>query len=433
MTLPFSFFLALRYLKPKRTFVSIITLLSILGVTLGITVLILVISVMTGFDRELRRKVLGFDAHLLIGNNGVLDDWRELGKQIEQTKDVLGWAPFVQGPVLIEVRDLYGARVAPAKMRGIDPDREQTVTNIRDYIVEGEFDLSIDHAIIGRALADNLGLQIGSEFSIISPTNVGDIVELIRKVEENPEDKSLLEDLKEVVIPATVTVSGIFETGRYEYDAEYFLVLLELGQELYVLEDGVQGITVKTSDPYLAPLIRDRMTETFLTGDLVGKTWIDLNAQYFDAIRLERNVMFYILMIIIVVAAFSITNTMITVTVQKTREIGIMKALGANTAQIVWVFLSQGMIVGFFGNLTGLGLGMLLICYRNEFKEWLANTLRIEIFPARVYQFSEIPAEVVPGDVAMICISAFFICTLAALIPAWFASRLDPVKALRFE
>jgi len=232
----------------------------------------------------------------------------------------------------------------------------------------------------------------------------------------------------------TVTVSGIFETGRYQYDAEFFLVPLYLGQELYVLEDGVQGITVKTSDPYLAPAIRDRMVYSGLvSGDLIAETWIDLNSQLFDAIRLERNVMFIILMFIIVVAAFSIANTMITVTVQKTREIGIMKALGANTSQIVWVFLSQGMIVGFFGNVTGLGLGMLLVRYRNEFKEWLANTLRIEIFPADVYQFSQIPAMVVPGDVALICISAFLICTLAALIPAWFASRLDPVKALRFE
>ena len=157
------------------------------------------------------------------------------------------------------------------------------------------------------------------------------------------------------------------------------------------------------------------------------------NKDRFDAIRVERNVMFIILMFLIVIAAFSIMNTLITVTVQKTREIGVMKALGARTWQIVWVFLAQGMMVGVFGNVSGLALGMTLIRYRNEFREWLANVLHIQLFPADIYEFSSIPAEVVPHDVTIICISAFLICSLAALIPAYFAARLDPVKALRYE
>jgi lipoprotein-releasing system permease protein len=143
--------------------------------------------------------------------------------------------------------------------------------------------------------------------------------------------------------------------------------------------------------------------------------------------------MFFLLLFIVIVAAFGIMNTLITVTVQKTREIGIMKALGASTAQIIWVFLAQGMIVGVFGNITGLAAGMALVRWRNEFKDWLARTLQIEIFPTSIYQFSEIPAVTDPKDVAIICVSAFVICTLAALIPAYFAARLDPVKALRYE
>ncbi len=158
-----------------------------------------------------------------------------------------------------------------------------------------------------------------------------------------------------------------------------------------------------------------------------------MNNQYFEAVRLERTVMFFLLFFIVVVAAFGIMNTLITVTVQKTREIGIMKAIGANIWQIVWVFLAQGMVVGLFGTLSGLGLGMLLIRYRNEFSQWLASTFGIEVFPRQVYQFSAIPAEIVPNDVAIICVGAFIICSLAALIPAYFAARLDPVKALRFE
>jgi lipoprotein-releasing system permease protein len=158
-----------------------------------------------------------------------------------------------------------------------------------------------------------------------------------------------------------------------------------------------------------------------------------MNHQFFEAVRLERNVMFFLLFFIVVVAAFGIMSTLITVTVQKRREIGIVKALGANISQIIWVFLGQGTVVGLFGTLTGLGLGMTLIRYRNEFSHWLASTLHIEIFPREVYQFSEIPAQVIPYDVTIICISAFLICSLAALIPAYFAARLDPVKALRYE
>jgi lipoprotein-releasing system permease protein len=171
----------------------------------------------------------------------------------------------------------------------------------------------------------------------------------------------------------------------------------------------------------------------FLKPTEIAQTWIDLNKQFFEAVRLERTVMFFLLFFIVVVAAFGIMSTLITTTVQKRREIGIIKALGANVWQIVWVFLGQGAVTGLFGTLTGLGLGMTLIRYRNEFSHWLASTLHIEIFPREVYQFSAIPAEVVGIDVAKVCISAFIICSLAALIPAYFAARLDPVKALRYE
>ena len=173
--------------------------------------------------------------------------------------------------------------------------------------------------------------------------------------------------------------------------------------------------------------------ENFLTPPQYAETWVDMNRQFFEAIRLERSVMFFLLFFIVVVAAFGIMSTLITVTVQKRREIGILKALGANISQIVWVFLGQGMITGLFGTLSGLGLGMLLIRYRNEFRDLLAQTLHIQVFPKEIYNFSQIPAEVMPRDVWIICISAFLICSLAALIPAYFAARLDPVRALRYE
>lgn len=428
MKAPFSLFLALRYLKPKRTFVSIITLISVLGVTLGITVLILVISVMTGFDQELRRKVLGFDANLVITSDDVMRDWRELLQKVDATPNVVAAAPFVQGPVIVEFEN---KRLAP-KIRGIDPELEEKVTSIANFIVEGELNLKGDSTVLGRELARSLGISVGDQLVIYSPGNISSIIEEVNRVEEKPGDAGRLKGLKEMVLPTELTVTGIFESGRFIYDSEFLIVPLHVGQELYGLGDAVHGLTVKTKDPYQAGEAR-RAMGSFLQPPLVGLTWIDLNKQLFDAIAMERNVMFFLLLFIVIVAAFGIMNTLITVTVQKTREIGIMKALGASTGQIVWVFLAQGMVVGFFGNITGLALGMTLVRYRNEFKDWLARVLHVEIFPADVYQFSTIPAEVVPHDVAIICLSAFAICSLAALIPAYSAARLDPVKALRSE
>lgn len=421
----FSLFLALRYLKPKRTFLSIITLISILGVTLGITVLILVISVMTGFDQELRRKVLGFEAHMVVTNNDILDDWRPLAASLAARPGVVATAPYVMGPVIVEYRN---RRLAP-KIRGIDPEEEEKVTGIEGFIIDGKLDLDGDKTVLGSELAQTLGAGVGDKIVVYSPGNITAIVDELNRAQDNPEE---IKRLRELVLPTELEVTGIFESGRYLYDSEFLLVPLYVGQELYGLADGVHGITLKTTDPYQAPALKKALEKELPPG-VFAETWIDLNSQLFDAIRLERNVMFFLLLFIVIVAAFGIMNTLITVTVQKTREIGIMKALGARTAQIVWVFLAQGMVVGFFGNVTGLLLGMALVQYRNEFKNWLASTLHIEIFPAGVYQFSQIPAEVVPKDVATICVSAFLICSLAALIPAYFAARLDPVKALRYE
>ena len=429
MKAPFSLFLALRYLKPKRTFVSVITVISILGVTLGIAVLIVVISVMTGFEQELRSKVLGVEPHMLVqSREGALTDWQELLGKIVKSPGVVAAAPYVQGPVVLEFQ---GSQMTPL-LRGIDPALEQKVTDIGQFIQEGgKLDLSGDTAVIGADLALALGVQVGDKVTVYSPGNIKPVLEAIKKAEQDPK---ALQQVKELVLPRDLTVTGIFKSGRYTYDANVLLVPLYVGQELYGLsaDDALTGISVKTADP-------DGVKETKLAlmkslpPDVGVQTWEELNKTFFDAITTERVSMFIILQCIIVVAAFGIMNTLITVTVQKMREIGIMKALGATTRQIVFVFLGQGMVVGFLGNLSGLTLGLTMLAYRNEFKDWLANQLGIEIFSPKVYLFSSLPAKVVPHDVAVICLSAFVICSLAALVPAYFAARLDPVKALRQE
>ncbi len=331
--------------------------------------------------------------------------------------------------------EFQGRRLTP-QMRGIDVVQEEKVTEIGKFIKKGrgKLDLSGDSVVIGIDLAQSLGIGVGDKMTVYSPGNLDNVMDAIHKAEK---DSKELENVKDLLLPMSLTVTGIFETGRYAYDSEFLLVPLHIGQELYGLDstNALHGISVRTSDPNdnkLLTGVRDAILAHAPEGT-TAQTWEELNRSFFEAIAMERNVMFFLLMFIVVVAAFGIMNTLITVTVQKTREIGIMKALGATTGQIVWVFLGQGMIVGFFGNLSGLALGMTLITYRNEFKDWLARTLGIQVFPADVYQFSKIPAEVVPHDVAVICLSAFVICSLAALIPAYVAARLDPVKALRQE
>lgn len=401
-------------------------MISILGVTLGIVVLILVISVMTGFEQELRRKVLGFDAHLVAGGEGIIENWTPQADQIRAVPGVTGVAPFVQGPVLAE---FMNRRMAP-KIRAIDPAAEKAVTNLQDFMVAGELRLDGNDAVIGSALASLLGVGLGDKITIYSPGNLEEIVNEINRLEENK--TSSAEQLREMILPMELTITGIFESGRYLYDSEFILVPLHIGQEIYGLGEGIHGLTIKTVHPYQAAAIREDIQAT-LDPPLHIATWMDMNRELFEAIHMERNVMFFILLFIVIVAAFGIMNTLITVTVQKTREIGILKALGARTGQIIGVFVGQGIVVGAFGTLIGLGTGIWLVQYRNQVSHWLSSALGIEIFPRSIYQFSEIPAEIVPSDIAIICASAFAICTVAAIIPAWFAARMDPVSALRYE
>ena len=426
---PFSLFLALRYLKPKRSFVSVITLISIAGVSLGVAVLIIVISVMTGFDRTLQRAILGFEPHLKVINGEILRDWREILPSLDKVPGVVAAAPYVEGPVLIE----HEGRVNPAIIRGINVDQEKRLIDLEKYIL-GTLDMESDTVILGRVLAADLGATIGDEVIIYAPGNIRGILEELRREGDDPDAKPrTLADLKQdVVIPAPMRVVGLINSGTNAFDANFILSPLHNAQELYGLKDGVHGLAVKTTDPYAVKAIQHRIHDT-LDGRAYTVSWYDQNRQRLEAVQTEKIVIFIILFVTVIIAAFSIMSTVITVTVQKTREIGIMKALGARQLQIIWVFLTHGMVIGAVGTVVGLTGGLLALHFRNDFKDWLASTLNMEIFPAGIYEFSGIPAEIIPQDVTIICVGAFLLCSGAALIPAYLAARLDPVEALRTE
>ncbi len=436
--LPFSYFVALRYLKPKRTFLSLITLISITGVVLGIAVLIVVISVFTGFEREIEAKIIGFDATMMVNANGAGQDsgfiknWRDLVRTIEGIPGVVAAAPAMQGRVIVESHVGGLNYRATPWIRGIEPSLANKVANFQSMIVDGKMDLDGDTCVVGSDVAVSLQISVGDTITLYSPGNLDNIINLLRETQNDPNKEENLQKAIDLLLPTELTVAGIFSSGRYLYDSDYVLVPLHIGQELYQLGDSVHFIGIKTSDPFAVTQVKQRLS-TVLKPPLQATTWIDMNKEYLDAIRVERTTMFFVLLFIVVVAAFGIMSTLITTTVQKTRDIGVMKALGAKVSQILWIFLAQGMIIGFFGTLIGLGTGILAIQYRNQLRDFLSATFHIQLFPAQVYQFAEIPAQIVPRDVAVICCSGFLICTFVALIPAYFAARLDPVKALRFE
>ncbi len=422
--LPFELLLALRYLRPKRTFVSIITVISVLGVALGVAVLIIVISVMTGFGEELREKVLGFNAHLRIfrPDQHPLTNHVELAKQIAAHPRVTGVTPFVVTQVMLITQPRDGeAQIAAPFIRGVEPESEAKVTQLARNIPEGKFNVEERGLVVGSELSFRLGLRVGDSVSINSAAD-------LQKMEASRREG------KEVVVsPRNYEVRGIFEAGHYEFNNNYVFTSLADAQELcnYYETDAVHGLYARTDNPFQAATVA-RELEQQLGSEFRVRTWLE-DSELMMAVVVEKNVMLYILFFIVLVAAFGITCTLITFVMMKTRDIGVMKALGATRGQIMKIFLGQSLIVSVLGILTGLTAGLLLIEYRNPFLELLRKATGFELFPRTIYGFNQLPALVVPSDVLIICGGSLLICLLAAALPAWHASKLHPVEALRHE
>lgn len=442
----FSLYLALRYLRPKRTFVSVITVISVLGVAFGVWALTVVIPVMAGFHAQIKDLAMGYDSHIeaydrwgtsMFSTQQRPPDakdmpWREVLKIINGTPGVTSASPIVRGLLLIESRE----GMAPSWMWGIKADDgNRLVKKHEKLLVEGSLDLDGDNIILDEGLAHAWNLRIGDKVTVYAPSNLKGMVKQIREIDDLPENEkqAAYKKLKELVLPLDLTLTGLISPPRLQDSDKMAIAIvpLNVAQELRDLDDGVTSIGIEVEDPFKAGEVKRALMARAFPETWEAFTWMEQHEQLFATVQNELEMMYFVLFIIVIVAAFCVMNTMITVTVQKRREIGIVLALGAKFGQIVRVFLYQGIIVGFAGALSGLGMGLLTVHYRNDIRAGIAAMTGREIFDSAIYGLVEIPAKVLPQDVAIICVGAFLLCTIAALVPAYLAARTEPAVALR--
>jgi lipoprotein-releasing system permease protein len=371
-------------------------------------VLVIVLSVMTGFDDMWRDKILSFNAHLTVTSDEVIEAPGELVERIEAVEGVSGAAPFVQGLIFLQ----RGERVFTPLVRGVDPRYESRVSRIPEHIQRGRFSLEGDAVVIGSDLARQIGAGVGDKVLAYSPRS--------------------FVSADEIRLPEELVVAGIFDLGMWDFDMGYVLASIDRARDLYGVEEGAHAVQVMTADPFRAEEVGARLRAA-LGREYAVTTWMQQNRQLFAALRVEKNMMFFLLIFIAIVAAFGITNTLITVAVQKTREIGLMKALGFSSLRVMGVFLWQGWIQGVIGTALGVAAGLTVLHYRNDMMRWLSDRFHLELLPEELYHLSEIPATIARGDIALIAGAVIFICTLAGVVPAYRAARLDPVRALRYE
>jgi lipoprotein-releasing system permease protein len=389
MKLPVELFLALRYLRPRRTFVSVITVFSFLGVTLGVGALIVVLSVMAGFEQQVTEKIVGFNAHITVG--------------------------MADGSVLVKFHD----KLSPAYIKSVPAEGDDPVLPLKKYLKMGEYELRGDSVLIGKEWSKRYGAFPGDKIDIFGPRFLQGIGAKPGEITDHP-------------LPEEPIIRGVFETGRFDFDLDFLLVSTELAQQIWGMPDGVHGIAVRVTSLDDAEAVKNSLNQ-ILPQTLHARTWMDDNRDLYNQIGVERVVMACILCLILVVAAFGLCSTLITTTVQKSREIGLMKALGANDYQVCNVFLLHGTVVGVVGTVAGTLVGLLFLRNLNVIRDFILYAFHIQVFAGSVYGLPEIPAVVSPTQIVIIDLSAVVICVLAALIPAASAARLAPARALRYE
>jgi lipoprotein-releasing system permease protein len=412
---PIELFVGLRYTRAKRRnhFISFISLTSMVGIALGVTALITVLSVMNGFEEELRTRILGMASHASVGGaNGRLEDWRVAAAEVERHPNVVGTAPFVRGETMLA----NAGRVSGAVVQGILPEVEPRVSEVDRHMKEGELGLlkaGEYNIILGQELAWTLGVRIGDPITVITP-----------QAQFSP--TGVLPRLRRF------TLVGIFEVGMYEYDRGIAFIHLEDGARLFRLDDAVSGVRIKLDDLFAAPRIAQELADR-LPPSLRIDNWTRQHANFFRAVKMEKRVMFIILTLIVAVAAFNIVSTLVMVVTDKQSDIAILRTLGATPLSIMGIFMVQGALIGMLGTLFGAVGGYLLATNLETIVPAIERAFDVHFMAPDVYYISDLPSKLVWTDFWQITGMAFVLSLLATLYPAWRASRTQPAEALRYE
>lgn len=425
----YEFFVSKRYLRAKRkqVFVSIITFISIFGIFLGVAALIIVLAVMNGFEADLRTKILGIKSHIELTTDfdGSMKDYEKVRQRIAGIPGVVASTPFIYSQAMI--RNSNG--VSGVIIRGMDSASAFKVINL-GKIREGSIDYlnklptglsdrykkddaQVSGIVIGKEMAKNLGIYLYDPITIISPVGVSTPMGVIPRMKK-------------------FIVVGIFESGFYEYDSTLAYLSLKSCQDFLQMGDAVTGIDIKVNDIYKADTIA-RNIQNKLGFPYWAHNWMQMNKNLFSALKLEKRVMFIILSLIVLVAAFNIISALIMIVMEKNKDIAILKSMGATSRSIMKIFVYQGLIVGIIGTASGCAAGLAVALNLQKVSQFVEKMFHFKFLPGDVYYLSELPSQVNYGDVVIIIIGTLFVCLISTIYPSWKASRLDPAEALRYE
>lgn len=407
--------LGLRYVRAKRrnSFISFISLVSMLGIALGVAALIIVISVMNGFQSELRERMLAATAHIEVkGLDAPLADWQSVAAQLRQNPEVAATAPYVQGEGLW----VNGEVNKPSLVRGIDPASEAQVASVQKHMKVGSLDSLRPGewgVILGVDLARGLGVRVGEKVALVTPQGT------VTPAGSVPRVKSF-------------TVTGLFEIGWIEADSRVALIHLADAQRLYQLGDAVTGIRVRLHDLMRAPEVANGWLRTLPPGLGISE-WTTQNQSFFKAVQMEKRVMFVILTLIVAVAAFNLVSTLVMVVTDKEADIAILRTLGARPGSVMQIFVVQGAVIGVVGTLLGLMFGLAVAFNLDHVVGFIERVFGVTFIDKTVYLITELPSKVLASDVLTITAMSLALSLAATLYPSWHASRVNPAEALRYE
>jgi lipoprotein-releasing system permease protein len=421
----YEFFVSIRHLSARKSqkFISLNSWISMVGVGLGVMALIVVIAVMSGFSNDLRDKILGTNSHVVVSNinQTTVENYNSILEKVLSVAGVTAAAPFIINQVML----INGDRVSGVVVRGVDPEKEGTVSDLEKNMIIGSIlDLKVNlpfledkknrtGIILGKELSRKMGVVVGGVVSMVSPVSRITPVGLIPRMK-------------------LFKVVGVFESGMYEYDANLSFVLLKSAQKFFSMKDAVSGVEVRVDDIEQAGNIATAIQKK-LGFPYHARDWMSMNKNLFSALKLEKIVMFIILILIIFVAAFNIISTLFMLVMEKAKEIAILKSMGASRKSIIKIYSYQGLIIGLVGTFLGCAAGFIIVPNLNEIVGFIESVFGIVAFPSDIYYLDRLPSEIQYMDSFLIVIFSIAICLIASLYPAWRASKLDPVDGLRYE